>query len=301
MSNNFTDVKFEEVKPKIYYTIPQIAEIIGEDEKRTRYWGNEFGEELLVERVSGRRKFSEESIERFKQLKLLVDEHNFSKIQIQKYFKELDEKRGEKYSDYKNAAELINPQDPLGMEVLATQLTVKMNEQIEEKLNDFLEKFITYQEEYKKDLIVQITTDVTNDVIDKLQENTNSINSALDNINKVISNTQNDLSKTAKETIEQQCELISKSQEKILDSFNIDHLEDDLKATKTEVSNLSSDILKGLEEQNKTQEKLIKNLTKQLEKRDTDICNRLKESLDNQKNLQQQVNEKKGLFKRIFG
>ena len=301
MSNNFTDVKFEEVKPKIYYTIPQIAEIIGEDEKRTRYWGNEFGEELLVERVSGRRKFSEESIERFKQLKLLVDEHNFSKIQIQKYFKELDEKRGEKYSDYKNAAELINPQDPLGMEVLATQLTVKMNEQIEEKLNDFLEKFITYQEEYKKDLIVQITTDVTNDVIDKLQENTNSINSALDNINKVISNTQNDLSKTAKETIEQQCELISKSQEKILDSFNIDHLEDDLKATKTEVSNLSSDILKGLEEQNKTQEKLIKNLTKQLEKRDTDICNRLKESLDNQKNLQQQVNEKKGLLKRIFG
>ena len=301
MSNNFTDVKFEEVKPKIYYTIPQIAEIIGEDEKRTRYWGNEFGEELLVERVSGRRKFSEESIERFKQLKLLVDEHNFSKIQIQKYFKELDEKRGEKYSDYKNAAELINPQDPLGMEVLATQLTVKMNEQIEEKLNDFLEKFITYQEELKQDLIVQITTDVTNDVIDKLQENTNSINSALDNINKVISNTQNDLSKTAKETIEQQCELISKSQEKILDSFNIDHLEDDLKATKTEVSNLSSDILKGLEEQNKTQEKLIKNLTKQLEKRDTDICNRLKESLDNQKNLQQQVNEKKGLFKRIFG
>ena len=301
MSNNFTDVKFEEVKPKIYYTIPQIAEIIGEDEKRTRYWGNEFGEELLVERVSGRRKFSEESIERFKQLKLLVDEHNFSKIQIQKYFKELDEKRGEKYSDYKNAAELINPQDPLGMEVLATQLTVKMNEQIEEKLNDFLEKFITYQEEHKKDLIVQITTDVTNDVIDKLQENTNSINSALDNINKVISNTQNDLSKTAKETIEQQCELISKSQEKFLDSFNIDHLEDDLKATKTEVSNLSSDILKGLEEQNKSQEKLIENLTKQLEKRDTDICNRLKESLDNQKNLQQQVNEKKGLFKRIFG
>lgn len=301
MSNNFTDVKFEEVKPKIYYTIPQIAEIIGEDEKRTRYWGNEFGEELLVERVSGRRKFSEESIERFKQLKLLVDKHNFSKIQIQKYFKELDEKRGEKYSDYKNAAELINPQDPLGMEVLATQLTVKMNEQIEEKLNDFLEKFITYQEEYKKDLVVQITTDVTNDVIDKLQENTNSINSALDNINKVISNTQNDLSKTAKETIEQQCELISKSQEKFLGSFNIDHLEDDLKATKTEVGNLSSDILKGLEEQNKTQEKLIENLTKQLEKRDTDICNRLKESLDNQKNLQQQVNEKKGIFKRIFG
>ncbi|EPB8173220.1 MerR family transcriptional regulator [Clostridium perfringens] len=301
MSNNFTDVKFEEVKPKIYYTIPQIAEIIGEDEKRTRYWGNEFGEELLVERVSGRRKFSEESIERFKQLKLLVDEHNFSKIQIQKYFKELDEKRGEKYSDYKNATELINPQDPLGMEVLATQLTVKMNEQIEEKLNDFLEKFITYQEEYKKDLIVQITTDVTNDVIDKLQENTNSINSALDNINKVISNTQNDLSRTAKEIIEQQCELISKSQEKFLDGFNVDHLEDDLKATKTEVSNLSSDILKGLEEQNRTQEKLIENLTKQLEKRDTDICNRLKESLDNQKNLQRQVNEKKGLLKRIFG
>lgn len=295
MSNNFTDVKFEEVKPKIYYTIPQIAEIIGEDEKRTRYWGNEFGEELLVERVSGRRKFSEESIERFKQLKLLVDEHNFSKIQIQKYFKELDEKRGEKYSDYKNAIELIDPQDPLGMEILATQLTVKMNKQIEEKLNDFLEKFITYQEEYKKDLIVQITTDVTNDVIDKLQENTNSINSALDNINKIISNTQNDLSKTAKETIEQQCELISKSQEKFLDNFNIDHLEDDLKATKNEVSNLSSDILKRLEEQNKTQEKLIENLSKQLDKRDTDLCNKLKDSLEEKRELEK-AKEKKGIW-----
>ena len=67
------------------------------------------------------------------------------------------------------------------------------------------------------------------------------------------------------------------------------------------IENLSANIIKKLEEQNQAQAKTIENLTKQLEKRDTDICNRLKESLDNQKNLQQQVNEKKGLFKRIFG
>ena len=67
------------------------------------------------------------------------------------------------------------------------------------------------------------------------------------------------------------------------------------------IENLSADIIKRLEEQNQAQAKTIENLTKQLEKRDTDICNRLKESLDNQNNLQQQVNEMKGLFKRIFG
>lgn len=67
------------------------------------------------------------------------------------------------------------------------------------------------------------------------------------------------------------------------------------------IENLSADIIKKLEEQNQAQAKVIENLNKQLEKRDNDICNRLKESLDKQKELQQQVNEKKGLFKRIFG
>lgn len=259
MKNKFTDVDFEEIEPKIYYTIPQIAKIIDEDEKRTRYWGNEFGTELLVEIVSGRRKFSQDSLERFKLIKKLIDECNFSKVQIQRYFKDLESKRGDKYSDYENATELINPKDPLGMEVLATQLTLKMEKQIEDKLNSFINDFIDYQET----LTDKITDKITGTLIQKIEHNNEKVTVILDEINKKI--------ETGEET-------------------NFNSIKADVNLVKSEINNLSTDILKELKEQNISQQKLIEDLSSQLDKRDNEICSKLKQTLETRKE------NKKSLF-----
>lgn len=182
MKNKFTDVDFKEVKPKIYYTIPQIAKIIGEDPNTTRYWGNEYGEDcLFVEIVNGRRKFSEESVERFKQIKVLIKEHKFSKPQVIKYFQEMDVKRGEKYKDYKNATELIDPQDPLGMTVLASQLTIKMEKYISQELSKFLENLQEDYEKHLKEVENSIKTSITNEIIEETNNNINNLKEEIKN------------------------------------------------------------------------------------------------------------------------
>ncbi len=290
MSNEFTDVEFEEVKPKVYYTIPQIAEIIGEEEGRTRYWGNEFGKEVLVEKIDGRRKFSEESIVRFKQIKELINKHKFSKNQIIKYFEEQDLKRGEKYSDYSNATELLNPKDPLGMEVLAAQLTVKMSQEIDDKLNNFLKNLIEYQEEYKRDLIVQVKTEVANEVIDEIRKESSSLGKILytipNNIEESLSKKQKELTNKSNEFIIEQYQEIAVSMTESNDNI------------KEKIEIFSSKLTDKIEKENEKQRQIIEDLNKRLEKRDTDMCNKLKESMDRNKQVEEEKN--KGFWSRIL-
>lgn len=265
--NKFTDIEYSEIKPKIYYTIPQIAEIIGDDEKRTRYWGETYGEQVKVEIIDGRRKYSEESIDRFKTIKVLIDEHNFSKSQIIKYFSDMESKRGSKYSDFSNATDLINPDnDPLGMEVLAAALTVKMEDKIDSKLNDFLEKLIVYQENYKTELIAQIKTEIATDILDDLKSNTDSI------MNK-----------------------ISNSANEIIDGFNDNN--------KKILSDIQNNVKETIKEQ---QDEFIDKLDKkedEANKRLLEIDNNLKKSMEEQRTLfdEMQNSNKKGFFSRFLG
>lgn len=290
MNNKFIDVEFEEVKPKVYYTIPQIAEIIGEEEGRTRYWGNEFGKELLVEKIDGRRKFSEESIVRFKELRELINVYKFSKNQIIKYYEEKDSKRGTKYSDYSNASDLLNPKDPLGMEVLAAQLTVKMSQEIDDKLNNFLKSLIEYQEAYKKDLIIQVKTEVANEVIDEVRKESSNLGEIL---NKIPDNIEESLNKKQEELFSINNDFIKEQYQEI--AISMTESSDDIKE---KIEDFLSEITKKLKEENENQRKAIEDLNKRLEKRDASMCNSLKENMELRKKELEEKN--KSVWKRIF-
>lgn len=59
---------------KLFYSIGEVAEIIGENTSLVRYWSNEFSSLLKVERSGrGDRKFRKEDVETIKQIHYLVN------------------------------------------------------------------------------------------------------------------------------------------------------------------------------------------------------------------------------------
>ncbi|MCQ2141024.1 MAG: MerR family transcriptional regulator [Bacteroidales bacterium] len=59
---------------KLYYTIGEVAEMIGENASLVRYWSNEFSSFLKVRRSSrGDRRYTKEDIELIKQIHFLVN------------------------------------------------------------------------------------------------------------------------------------------------------------------------------------------------------------------------------------
>ena len=147
--NKPIDVEFENVKPDIYLTAPQVAQKIHDTDIRVRLWAEEFGDDTLlnIERTeSGRKRYKESQVSDFAFIKDLIDNKNFSYEQVRKYCK----KHGFKYAEYNSG--LVNPKDPLGFEALASALTVK----VDEKLNNFSEQLLSkIDERFKQYAILQ--------------------------------------------------------------------------------------------------------------------------------------------------
>lgn len=287
--DNIQDVEYQEIKPKIYYTIPQIAEIIGEEEKRTRYWGETYGNEVEVELIDGRRKYPEKSIEAFKEIKILIDEYNYSKPQVIKYFSEKRRRKGKQYSDYSNSTDLINTEDPLGMDMLATTLTLKMEERMNESLNNFLEKLIIYQEDYKNDLIAQIKTEIATDILSELRdENQNIINS--------VNSIEGEISTKLKD------EII----EKLENNRTLKSIEENISKSSENNEKLISEIIKQKEESNNKLQDAIKESSKKEEERDEKL-DKMNRDIERSLRIQEQIAElremeskKKGFWNRLF-
>lgn len=64
---------------KMYYTVGEVAEILGEAPSLVRYWANEFPRSIKPQRnAKGNRLFTARDLEAFKQIHLLVKEQGMT-------------------------------------------------------------------------------------------------------------------------------------------------------------------------------------------------------------------------------
>ena len=74
---------------KLYYSIGEAAEIIGESTSLVRYWSNEFGRHFKLTRSTrGDRKYTAEDIETLKQIHHLVNVQGLTLEGVDKALKE---------------------------------------------------------------------------------------------------------------------------------------------------------------------------------------------------------------------
>lgn len=80
---------------KVYWTISEVAKMIGVNKSNIRFWEGEF-EWLKPKKRNGKRKFTKEDIEILKSINLLVNELGMTLDGVRRshamgYFKELEE------------------------------------------------------------------------------------------------------------------------------------------------------------------------------------------------------------------
>ena len=74
---------------KLYFSIGEAAQAIGESTSLVRYWTNEFGKHFKVSRSSrGDRKYTAEDIETLKQIHYLVNVKGMTLVWVDKALKE---------------------------------------------------------------------------------------------------------------------------------------------------------------------------------------------------------------------
>lgn len=149
---NYNDVSYSSVPndDECVLNAVQISKMIGEPAHNIRLWAGMYEEFLCVKKINRRFVYTQKSVNEFKFIQTLVRDKKFKHEQV---YEQLS-KRGFEYSKYDGG--LINLDDPLGFEALASQIMLKNGEQLKE----FLMKFVEYQENFKKEMKEDIKTEV---------------------------------------------------------------------------------------------------------------------------------------------
>lgn len=149
---NYNDVSYSSVPDddECVLNAVQISKMVGEPASTIRLWADMYENFLCVKRINSRMVYTQKSVNEFKFIQMLIRDKKFKHEQI---YEQLS-KRGFEYSKYDGG--LINLDDPLGFEALASQIMLKNQEQLKE----FLMKFVEYQEDFKKELKEDIRTEV---------------------------------------------------------------------------------------------------------------------------------------------
>jgi len=150
--SNYTDVNYSNIPTdeECIINAVQIGKVIGEPPSTIRVWAEKHQEFLYIKKINGRFSYTQASINQFKFIQTLMRDKKFTHDLVHEQLS----KRGFEYEKYSSG--LMNPEDPLGFEALASQLAIKNGEQLKE----FLMKFVEYQEDFKKELKEDIKTEV---------------------------------------------------------------------------------------------------------------------------------------------
>ena len=153
---------FEEVNydTEMYYTAPQVAKEIQDTDIRVRHWADSFEDILNIHKENGRKKYRKKDIESLAFIKHLLDEKKWTHAQVRSYCS----KQGFTFAEYD--AGLINPQDPLGFQALASALSVE----VDNKLNIFMDKLIQQVSDMNKNQLEQVSINLNEIVTDSLNE-----------------------------------------------------------------------------------------------------------------------------------
>lgn len=149
---NYNDVSYSSVPDddECVLNAVQISKMVGEPASTIRLWADMYENFLCVKRINGRMVYTQKSVNEFKFIQALIRDKKFKHEQVNEQLS----KRGFEYSKYDGG--LINLEDPLGFEALASQIMLKNGEQLKE----FLMKFVEYQENFKKEMKEDIKTEV---------------------------------------------------------------------------------------------------------------------------------------------
>lgn len=198
MSDKYTDVSFMHVPDDEDCTISgaEIARRIGLKEPQTLYeWAKAFSSFLSIKKVNGRWKFSQKSLEEFAFIKELRDK-NWTWKQIREHLN----KRGFSFAEYDSG--LINPNDPMGYEALAIQISMK-NELM---LQNFLVSLEQALDKRDAKLLEKIDERILNGVSDEIEFHMLNVKSNIKNQTKEIleqkmTKIKNDIEEIKKETL----------------------------------------------------------------------------------------------------
>lgn len=161
-NDKFIDVDYIDIQKEVFLTAPDVARETSIDEKRIRYWGDTFGDikGCGVHKIDGRKKYTKQTIKAFKLIQKLIDEKQFSHIQVRDYIS----KNGFEYTSNSNDIS----KDLIGFNGLSSELSVE----VEQKLNMFFETFKNYILENNKllkdDIKEQVSLTVDEVISDEL-------------------------------------------------------------------------------------------------------------------------------------
>lgn len=162
---NYTDVNYSKVPEddECILNAVQIGKMVGEPDYTIRLWANMHEDFLSVKKINGKFAYTQKSVSEFKFIQSLIRDKKFTHELVHEQLS----KRGFEYEKYDSG--LINPNDPLGFEALATQLAIKNGEQLKE----FLVKFMEYQENFKTELKEELKSEIAISVDEHLEDKLN--------------------------------------------------------------------------------------------------------------------------------
>lgn len=170
--SNYTDVNYTNIPTdeECIINAVQIGKVIGEPPSTIRVWAEKHQEFLYIKKINGRFSYTQASINQFKFIQTLMRDKKFTHDLVHEQLS----KRGFEYEKYSSG--LMNPEDPLGFEALASQLAIKNGEQLKE----FLMKFVEYQENFKKELKEDIKTEVAIAIDEHMDNKLDELKSYID-------------------------------------------------------------------------------------------------------------------------
>ena len=146
-----------------------LGKLIGENPSTIRLWGDMYEEFLYIKKINGRMVYTEASVNQFRFIKDLIRDKKFTHKQIYDHIS----KTGFQYQKYDSG--LINPEDPLGYEALASQIMIKN----QDMMKQFLMEFVKYQEQFKEEIKSDIKSEVAITVDDRMENNLNDFKEEL--------------------------------------------------------------------------------------------------------------------------
>lgn len=164
--DKFHDVEFEEVDNKtkdkqisgtnhLYYNTSQVAQMLGIQDSKVRYYSKVFDDILKIEVINKQRKYKQEDIDKLRYM-LELQAEGMSLKQIEQYCSEVSFEDDGKVQ--------IKESNPLSIKALAQKLMDHQQEQIaamEERIVTRLENYILNQENNNKEFIEKLKDEVS--------------------------------------------------------------------------------------------------------------------------------------------
>lgn len=169
---NFSDSSYFQVPSddECILNAVQLGKLIDEPATTVRSWADKHEQYLYIKKINDRFVYTQASVEQFKFIKDLCRNKNFTHKQISDHIKQ----HGFDFNKYGGG--IVDPQNPLSYQALASALALENQKQ----LSLFMSKFVEYQELNNKQLVDSIKTEVEQTVQEQLEDSMQSINQQLE-------------------------------------------------------------------------------------------------------------------------